>query len=172
MTSADFAELVGVHTLHGFLVRLLIVFDWDLGGHSSHGVDAALVAGLDQELDVRFHEGHGHGHAATVREDELGIVAEFLYHAEDVVPASAIETGAVLAKLVDDLVQSQSDDAPGGKLHACMLSLTSSISKAAMMVSIRTVPRMVPLGTPMVSWARLNTSFQRRASRWLSILGR
>lgn len=47
MTGADFPQLIGVYTLHSFLVRLLVVLDGDLGGHASHGVDAALVAGLD-----------------------------------------------------------------------------------------------------------------------------
>ena len=41
------------------------------------------------------------------------------------------------------------------------------------MVSISTVARMVPYGMPSsASWAKMKTSFQSRASRWLSILGR
>ena len=35
-----------------------------------------------------------------------------------------------------------------------------------------TVARMVPCGTPISSWVITKMSFQRRASRWLSILGR
>jgi hypothetical protein len=48
----------------------------------------------------------------------------------------------------------------------------SSISKAAGMVSISTVALIVPTGMPSAAWAWTNTSFQRRASRWLSSLGR
>ena len=35
-----------------------------------------------------------------------------------------------------------------------------------------TVARIVPRGMPSASSARTNTSFQSRASRWLSIFGR
>ena len=35
-----------------------------------------------------------------------------------------------------------------------------------------TVARTLPRGMPMAAWAWMNTSFQSRASRWLSSLGR
>ena len=35
----------------------LFYLDGDLGSHAAHGVDAALVAGLDQQLDIVGHEG-------------------------------------------------------------------------------------------------------------------
>lgn len=100
---ADLAELVGAHVLHGFLVGLLVVLDGDLGRHAAHGVHAAAVAGLDEELDVGVHEGHGHGDGAAVGEDEVGVLAEALDDGEDVVPAAAVEAGRVVAELVDDL---------------------------------------------------------------------
>src|SRR5437868_6273230 len=40
-----------------------------------------------------------------------------------------------------------------------------------MIVSISTVARMVPFGSPNFDWASRNISFHSRASRWLSILG-
>ena len=48
----------------------------------------------------------------------------------------------------------------------------SSISNAAGSVSMRTVARIVPLGIERPSCAATKTSFQSRASRWLSIFGR
>jgi hypothetical protein len=92
VTSADFAQLVRIHTLHGFLVGLLVVLDRDLRRHSSHSVHAALVAGLDQQLHVCIHEWHRHGHGASVGKHELRVVAELLDDAENVVPASTVES--------------------------------------------------------------------------------
>ena len=40
------------------------------------------------------------------------------------------------------------------------------------MVSISTVARIVPCGTPRAASAWVKTSFHSRASRWDSILGR
>lgn len=104
MTGARLAQLVGPHAVHGAVIGVLVVLDGDLGGHAAHGVDAALVAGLDEELDVGVHEGDGHGDGAAVGQDEVGVVAELLDGAEDVVPAAAVEPGAVVAQLVEDLV--------------------------------------------------------------------
>jgi len=66
-------------------------------------VDATAVAGLDQQLDICVHEGHGHGHIRTVRQDEVGVVTELLDEGEDVVPSSTVETSAVVTQFVDDL---------------------------------------------------------------------
>jgi hypothetical protein len=103
----------------------------------------SLVAGLDEQLDVCVHKGARHGDGVSVGEDEVGVLAETLDGAEDVVPATAVEARGVVAELVDDLV-----------LLVCVMvhaltCHTSSISKAAVMVSIKTVPRMVPRFMPM-----------------------
>jgi hypothetical protein len=103
---ARLAELVRAYFGHGGVVGLLVVLDGDLGGHAAHGVDAALVAGLDEQLDVGVHEGRGHGDGVAVGEDEVGVLAEALDGAEDVVPAAAVETCRVVAELVDYLSQS------------------------------------------------------------------
>jgi hypothetical protein len=73
-------------------------------GRTYHGVHAAAVARLDQQLDVGVHERHRHGHGAAVRQHKRRVVAEALDHAENVVPAAAVEARAVVAQLVDDLV--------------------------------------------------------------------
>jgi len=57
-----------------------------------HGVYTSAMAGLDKKLDVCVHEWHGHGHCRTIRKDKVGVLAESLDNAEDVVPATAIET--------------------------------------------------------------------------------
>lgn len=103
MPGLDFAQLVRHDGRHGLVVGFLVVLDGDLRCHAAHGVDAALVAGLDQELDIGGHEGDGHCDCGTVGEDELGVLAEALDYAEDVVPAAAVEAGGVVAELVDDL---------------------------------------------------------------------
>lgn len=124
VAGADLAELVGADTLHGLVVGGGVVLDGDLSSHATHGVHTTLVAGLDEELDVGVHEGDGHGDGGSVGEDKVGVVAELLDDAEDVVPSAAVETGAVVAELVDDLVHLKgskdgldqdgtTDDAPG-----------------------------------------------------------
>ena len=62
------------------------------------------MARLDEELRVRTHERDGHRHLGAVGEDELRPVAELLDDAEDVVPAARVQTGGVLAELVEDLL--------------------------------------------------------------------
>lgn len=62
------------------------------------------MTSLDQELHVCVHERDGHGHRRSIGEDEIGIVAEFLDDAEDVIPSSAIESRAVISEFVDNLV--------------------------------------------------------------------
>lgn len=102
------------------------------------------VAGLDQKLDVRIHEWNSHGHRVTIWQDEVGVLSEALDDAENVVPSTAVEAGAVVAKLVDDLYIVSC-----GFLDGIGKRQTSSISNAAKMVSMRTVPRMVPRCMPM-----------------------
>lgn len=104
VAGSNLAQLVGADVLHGLVVGLLVVLDGDLGGHAAHGVDAALVAGLDEQLDVGVHKGDGHCDGGSVRQDKVCVVAELLDGAEDVVPSAAVEAGAVVTELVDDLV--------------------------------------------------------------------
>jgi len=66
-------------------------------------VNASFVARLDEELNISVHEGRGHGDGVSVGEDEVGVLAETLDGAEDVVPATAVQTSRVVAELIDDL---------------------------------------------------------------------
>lgn len=104
MAGTDLAQLVSADVLHSLIVCLFVVLDGDLGSHATHGVDTTLVAGLNEELDVGIHEGNSHGDGRSVGENKVGVVAELLDGAEDVVPATAVETRAVLTELIDDLV--------------------------------------------------------------------
>ena len=101
---AYLAQLVGAHARHGGGVGLRVVADRDLRRHAAHGVRAAPVAGMDQQLHVRLEEMPLHGHGRAVRQQEVRAVPEFLDEAEDIVPAPAVEAGGVLAQLVEDLV--------------------------------------------------------------------
>ena len=54
--SLHLAQLVGAHLGERRLVGRRVVLDRDLRGHAAHGVDAAAVAGLDEELHVGAQE--------------------------------------------------------------------------------------------------------------------
>jgi hypothetical protein len=72
--------------------------------HASHGVDAATVARADEEVRVGAHEALRHADEGAVGEQAVGVGAERLDVAEDVVPAAAVEPHRVVAQLVQDLV--------------------------------------------------------------------
>lgn len=52
VAGADLAELVGADVVHGLVVGGLVLLDRDLGRHAAHGVDAALMARLDEGFDL------------------------------------------------------------------------------------------------------------------------
>lgn len=62
------------------------------------------MARLDEEFDVGVHEWDGHCNGATVGKYKVAVLPESFDNAENVVPTAAVETGAVLTELVDDLV--------------------------------------------------------------------
>ena len=147
---ARFALLVLPHLGERRRVHLGVAPAGDEGRHAADGVGAAAVAGLHQQLGVGPHERHGHGHLRAVGQDEVGPVPEVLDDAEDVVPAAGVEPGGVVAQLVEDLVHLERGqdrlDQHGG-------------------------PDRAPRDAEGVLGV-LKTSFQSRASRWLSSLGR
>lgn len=103
VASADLTELVGLDLSHGGIVGLLIILDRNLSSHTTHGMNASSVAGLDEELDVSVHEGRCHRDGIAVRKNEVGILTEPLNRVENVVPATTVQAGGVIAELVDDL---------------------------------------------------------------------
>lgn len=97
------AQLVRLDVGHGLGVGVLVVLDRYQGRHAAHGVDAAAVAGADEQPDVGVHERHRHVDVDAVRQDEFRVVLEHLDEGEDVVPPTAVETTDVILELVDDL---------------------------------------------------------------------
>jgi hypothetical protein len=66
-------------------------------------VNTTAVASLDEQLHIGFHERHGHGDVGAVGEDKVGVLAELLDEGEDVIPAAAVETGAMVTQFIDNL---------------------------------------------------------------------
>lgn len=110
VTSLDLTELIGVDALHGLVVGGLVILNWDLGGHSSHSSDLALMAGLDEKLNICVHEWDGHGDTGTIWKDEVWVLAELLDDGEDVIPTSAVKSGRVVSELEDDLIHLESGE--------------------------------------------------------------
>lgn len=104
MAGAHLPQLVRAHAIHRLVVRLLVILDRNLRCHAAHGVHPTLMARLDQQLHIRIHEWHRHGHCAAIWQHKVGVLAELLDCREDVVPAPAVEARRVLAQLIDDLV--------------------------------------------------------------------
>ena len=68
-----------------------------------HRMYTSSVASLDKKSDVCIHEWGCHGNGGSVWENKFGVVTESLDDAEDVIPATAVETGRMVTKLVNDL---------------------------------------------------------------------
>lgn len=67
-------------------------------------MDTTLMAGFDQQLNIRLHKRNSHRDVASVREHELRIIPELFDDRENVVPATTVETRAVLTEFVDNFV--------------------------------------------------------------------
>ena len=96
--------LVLGHLGQGHLVDLLVPAGRDEGGHAADGVGAPPVAGAHEQLRVGRHERRRHRDLVAVGEDEVFPVAELLDDREEVIPATGVERGAVVAQLVEDLL--------------------------------------------------------------------
>jgi hypothetical protein len=124
MTGAYLTKLVCANLCHGGVIGLLVILDRNLRGHSTHRVHSSLVAGLDQQLHIRVHEGASHGDGVAVGQDEIGVLSETFDGAEDVVPATAVETCRVVTELVDDL-----DDVSNDLRAECVLAIPHPFRK-------------------------------------------
>src|SRR6185295_11440519 len=71
---------------------------------AAHGVNTALVTGPDQELPAAAQERLGHRYLGPIREDEPRIAADGLDEGEDVVPAPEIESGRMIAQLLEEFL--------------------------------------------------------------------
>lgn len=84
------------------------------------------MTGLDQESNVGVHERHGHGHVGTIWEHKVGVLAEHLDEGEDVVPTSAVQSGAVVTEFIDDLSPVSQDSTTPNQI-SYLVHLESSI---------------------------------------------
>src|SRR5258705_13693553 len=66
------------------------------------------MARLDQQFDVRTQEMSGHGDAAAIRENGVGIIGKFLDITENIVPASGVQARGMLPQLIEDFVHLES----------------------------------------------------------------
>ena len=148
---AHFAQLVGADLVERSLVRRRVVLDRNLRRHAAHRVRAAPVTGLDRELRVRAHARLLHRHLRAIGEHGARIVRLVLDEAEDVVPAAAVESDDAVAQLVQNLVHLER----GGDRLDQHRDLDGAVRQCQSARSTRD-----------------STSFQRRASRWLSSFGR
>ena len=98
------AQFVVPHFFQGALVRFRIALDRNLRSHPAHRVNAAAVAGPDQEIDVRLQEVALHRDLRPIRQHEVRTMPELLDEAENVIPSSAVQTRRMVAQLVEDLV--------------------------------------------------------------------
>lgn len=108
VASTDFTEFVLSDFVHGLVVGLRVVLDGDLSSHTTHCMDASTMASLDQKSDIGVHEGYSHGDVVSVRQDKLRVLAEFLDKGKDIIPTATVETGRVVAKLIDDFIHLKS----------------------------------------------------------------
>lgn len=120
VAGTDLTQLVGAHALHGLVVGDRVILDRDLSSHTTlglsvsrrlirqraktyHSVNTTAVASLDEQLHIGVHEWHSHGDIRAVGKDKVGVLAELLDEGEDVIPAAAVETGAVITQFIDNL---------------------------------------------------------------------
>src|SRR5262249_59420734 len=96
---AGLAPLVLTPLLEGQSIALGVARAGNERGHAAHRERAPPVARLNQELGVRPHEGDRHRDLCAVRQYHLGPASELLVDAEDVVPASRVETDGVITQL-------------------------------------------------------------------------
>src|SRR5258706_6459525 len=66
------------------------------------------MARLDQQFDVRTQEMSGHGDAAAIRENGVGIIGKFLDITENIVPASGVQARGMLPQLIEDFIHLES----------------------------------------------------------------
>src|SRR5579872_4494402 len=104
VTGFDLAEFVLADALHCLLVRVRVVANWYLRCHPTHRMDAASMAGVNQEFNIRAQKRLLHRDSPAFRERVLPMASEFLDKAEYIVPPPTVKTGGVIAELIKDLI--------------------------------------------------------------------
>lgn len=129
VTSSDFTSLVSTNLGHSSIIGSRIILDRNLSSHTTHSMNTTLMASLNQQANISIHERSSHGNLGTIRENKLGMFTQALDSTEDVIPTATVQTTGVITQLIDDFIH----------------------LKDSMIVSIRTVPRIVPRGMLSIS---------------------
>src|SRR5690349_18518625 len=91
ITHTGFTLLVGRDLFNGFFVDFYILARNE-GRHAADGVCATTVASLYKKLRVRIHERNVHRYTGAVGKHKITIHLHLLDDAEDVVPASCVQS--------------------------------------------------------------------------------
>lgn len=103
VTVTRFKLLISFHLVEHLIVTLS-VFARNKGRHAAHRKGTALVAGFNQQARVGAEERFIHGDNLAIRQYAIGVVFQRFDIAEDVVPASAVQTHNVIAQSVQDFM--------------------------------------------------------------------
>src|ERR1700692_1522307 len=102
--SFHFAKFVTAHFLESLIVCRLIISDWNLRRHSTHGMNTAPVANLNQQIDIGAEKMGFHCDFGAIGQDEFGMRPKLLEVAENVVPSTAVESCGMVAQFIENLV--------------------------------------------------------------------
>src|SRR4051794_25343000 len=100
MTGFDLAKFILPYFVEGLLIGNRVILDWNLSGHSSHGVNAALVTCLDEKIHIGLQKCLIHGDFGAIGKDHVGPMSELFDVTENVVPAAAVKPGRMIAELI------------------------------------------------------------------------
>ena len=103
VTGQNLTSLILLDFSHLGGIRCWVVLDGNCRRHPSHGERTALVTDVDEALHVGLHQGRGHGKVRPIGGDLVVMLLEFLDVAEEIVPATAVETKGVVLELVENL---------------------------------------------------------------------
>ena len=101
---SHFAQLVSTHFGNGRVIGRHIILDRNLRSHATHGRRTAAVTCLHQPKCIGTHEWCGHGDLGAVGQAEIGVRSEFLDAGENVIPATDVQTGRMIAQFPQELV--------------------------------------------------------------------
>ena len=97
------AQFVGAHLVQSRLIGCGVIANRYLRRHPAHGMRPAAMTNFDDMQRIIAHERHRHGHLRAIRQQIIGVIAQLLDVAENIIPASAIQPGRMLAQFVQDL---------------------------------------------------------------------
>ena len=91
VTGVHFPKFVLAHFFEGLLICFGIILDGNLCRHASHGVNAAPMAGLNQQIHIELQEMLFHCQRGPVGQYKVRAIPKFFDEAENVVPPAAVQ---------------------------------------------------------------------------------